>query len=66
MQEIRIKLWRHDKDDWSIELHGRLHKHISSVTVDQLAEYALVAAQQELDQTGPRALRLVAVQRSVN
>jgi hypothetical protein len=49
MQEIRIKLWHHDEEnDWSAEVYGRLHKHISSETVDELVEYVLVAAQQAL------------------
>lgn len=49
MQEIKIKLWRHTEDqDWSAEVHGRLHEHISTKTVDELVEYALVATQQAL------------------
>ena len=49
MREIRIKLWRHnDENDWSAEVYGRLHKHISTETVDELVEYVLVAAQQAL------------------
>jgi hypothetical protein len=52
MQEIKIKLWRHnDKNDWSAEVYGRLHKHISTETVDELVEYVLVAAQQALLET---------------
>jgi 3-oxoacyl-(acyl-carrier-protein) synthase len=49
MQEINIKLWRHmEEQDWSAEVHGRLHEHISTKTVDELAEYVVVAAQQAL------------------
>jgi hypothetical protein len=49
VQEIKIKLWRHTNErDWSAEVHGRLHKHISAKTVDEMVEYALVAAQQAL------------------
>jgi hypothetical protein len=49
MQEINLKLWRHSEEqDWSAEIHGRLHKHISTKTVNELAEYVLVAAQQAL------------------
>jgi hypothetical protein len=49
MQEFKIKLWRHDEEkDWSVEVHGRLHEHVSSTTVDELVEYALVAAQHAL------------------
>jgi hypothetical protein len=49
MQEIKIKLWRHaEEKDWSAEVYGRLHKHISIRTVDELVEYVMVAAQQAL------------------
>jgi hypothetical protein len=49
MQEIKIKLWRHTAEkDWSAEVYGKLHKHISTKTVDELVEYVLVATQQAL------------------
>jgi hypothetical protein len=49
MQEIKIKLWRHTEEkDWSAEVYGKLHKHISAKTVDELVEYVVVAAQQAL------------------
>jgi hypothetical protein len=49
MQEIKIKLWHHTEEkDWSAEVYGKLHKHISTETVDELVEYVLVAAQQVL------------------
>jgi hypothetical protein len=49
MQEIEIKLWRHDEEeDWSIEVNGKLYQHVSATTVDELVEYALVAAEQAL------------------
>jgi hypothetical protein len=49
MQEIKIKLWRHTEEkDWSAEVYGKLHEHISAKTVDELVEYVVVAAQQAL------------------
>ena len=49
MREIKIKLWRHDEEkDWSAEVYGKRHIHISTKTVDELVEYVLVAAQQAL------------------
>lgn len=49
MQEVKLKLWRNiEGDDWSIEILGRLHSHVSTTTVGELVEYALVAAQQAL------------------
>jgi hypothetical protein len=42
MHEINIKLWRHrEEQDWSAEVHGRRHEHISTKTVDELVEYVL-------------------------
>jgi hypothetical protein len=49
MQEIKINLWRHaEEKDWSAEVYGKLHKHISTKIVDELVGYVLVAAQQAL------------------
>jgi hypothetical protein len=49
MQEIKIKLLHHgEEQDWSIEVDGRLHAHVSATTIDELVEYALIAAQQAL------------------
>jgi hypothetical protein len=49
MQEIHIKLWRHiEAQDWSAEVDGRLHEHVSTTTVNEFVEYVLVAAQQAL------------------
>ena len=46
MQEINIKLWRHNEEkDWSVEVSAKLHKHVSTKT---LAKYVLAAAQQAL------------------
>ena len=52
-----IKLWRHaEENDWSVEVGGRLHKHVSTKTVDELVEYVLVAAQQALlARNGPKS-----------
>jgi hypothetical protein len=49
MQEIHIILWRHEEEDnWSIQIDGKFHKHISAKTIDELTEYAVVAAEQAL------------------
>jgi hypothetical protein len=49
MQEIKIKLWRHPESmDWSVEVLGRRYEHVSSDTVNDLVEYALVASQEWL------------------
>ena len=47
MQEINITLWRHEQEEnWSVEINGKFHTHVSTKTVDDLVEYALVAAQE--------------------
>ena len=49
MREINITLWYHDEEnDWSVEVNGRLHAHVSATTVDELVEYALIEVQQAL------------------
>ena len=55
MQKINIKLWRHEEvKDWSVEVDGELHRHVSTKTVDELVEYALVAAQEaEMEREAP-------------
>jgi hypothetical protein len=53
--EIKIKLWHHNEEnDWSAEVCGRMHKHVSTETVDDLVEYVLVAAQQALLESDAR------------
>jgi hypothetical protein len=49
MREIHIILWRHEEEDnWSVQIEGRFYKHISATTIDELTEYAVVAAEQAL------------------
>jgi hypothetical protein len=49
MEEVNISLSRnHSEQDWRVEIDGRLHDHVSTETLDDLAEHALAAAQQRL------------------
>jgi hypothetical protein len=49
MESINILLNRNQtQQDWSIEIDGIQHNHVSSTTLDDLIDYALVAAQQNL------------------
>jgi hypothetical protein len=49
MEAISISLSRnHAEQDWSIEIDGTLYDHISTRTLDDLVEYAVVVAQQNL------------------
>lgn len=48
MQKIDITLWVNGADDWSVELNGLLHEHISSQVVEDLVECALIVAEKRL------------------
>jgi hypothetical protein len=49
METISIVLHRnHTQQDWSVEIDGTQHNHVSSATLDDLIDYALAAAQQNL------------------
>jgi len=49
MEAMTIRLSRNQSEqDWSVEIDGRLHEHISTRDLDDLVEYALVVAQQSL------------------
>jgi hypothetical protein len=55
MQEINIRLSLNETDQsWTLELNGKVYSNISDEAVDDLVDYAMVAAQQalrdELDQ----------------
>jgi hypothetical protein len=45
MEPITIWLSRNKSEqDWSVEIDGSLHKHISTITLDDLIEYTLIVA----------------------
>jgi hypothetical protein len=49
MEAINISLSRnYSERDWSVEIDGHLYGHISTRTLGDLIDYALVAAQQNL------------------
>ena len=49
MEAINIELFRNQREqDWSVQIDGNRYDHVSSQTLDELIEYALVAAQQNL------------------
>jgi hypothetical protein len=54
MENISIVLrHNHTQKDWSVEIDGIQHNHVSAATLDDLIEYALVSAEQSL--LGPEA-----------
>jgi hypothetical protein len=51
MREIHIKLRRNDESkDWSMEINGRLHEHVSDEGLTDLVEGALIVAATSLMQ----------------
>ena len=49
MEAINIALSRNFREkDWSVEIDGKRHEHVSTDTLDDLVDYALIAAQQNL------------------
>jgi hypothetical protein len=49
VEAINITLSRNFAEkDWSVEIDGILYDHISTKTLDDLVEYALIATQQSL------------------
>jgi hypothetical protein len=49
MREIHIKLQRNDElKDWSMEINGRLHEHVSDAGLTDLMEGALIVAAKSL------------------
>jgi hypothetical protein len=48
MQQLDVRLWINGADDWSVELNGLRHEHISSQVVEDLVECALILAEKPL------------------
>jgi hypothetical protein len=49
MREIHIKLQRNDElKDWSMEINGRLHEHVTDEGLTDLMEGALIVAAKSL------------------
>jgi hypothetical protein len=52
MREINIKLFRNEElHDWSMEINGRFHEHISNEGLTDLVEGALIVAAKSLIQS---------------
>jgi hypothetical protein len=56
MGEINIKLLRNEElKDWSMEINGRLHEHVSDEGLTDLVEGALIVAAKSLIQSSGNA-----------
>jgi hypothetical protein len=54
MQEINIKIWLNAVDDWSIEINGLRHDHISSQIMEAFVETSMVMAEKSLIEAASR------------
>ncbi len=48
MQEIKIKIWLNSADDWSIEINGLRHDHVSSQIMEAFVETSMIMAEKSL------------------
>jgi hypothetical protein len=49
MKELKIGLWHDDEAlDWSIEINGQRHEHVTSEILEALVECALIVAETSL------------------
>lgn len=57
MEEICITLWW-DKQgrDWNLEINGHVHMHLTSQSVEDLVEAAVITAEQVIEETTIRSL----------
>jgi hypothetical protein len=50
-QRVEIKMWLNDDSlDWSVEINGQRHEHVTSEIMEALVECALIVAQTSLTQ----------------
>ena len=45
MQTVDMRILYHAENDWSVRISGKLHSHVSSGTLEDLIEYALLAVE---------------------
>ena len=45
MKTVEMVILYHAENDWSVRISGKQHSHVSSATLDNLIEYALVAVE---------------------
>jgi hypothetical protein len=57
MEEIRIRLWRDEQcQDWHVEINGLRHMHVTSQSMEDLVEAAVIAAEHVIEQATLRGL----------
>jgi hypothetical protein len=57
MEEIWITLWRDEQGkDWNVEINGHVHMHLTSQSVEDLVEAAVINAEQVIEEAAIRGL----------
>jgi hypothetical protein len=60
MKRLKIDLWLNDEAlDWSLEINGQHHEHITSEIVEALVECALIVAENSLTRAVASATQVV-------
>ena len=54
MQEINIRIWLNETQDWSIEINGLRHEHVSTHVMEDLVEAAMIVAENSLSEAATR------------
>jgi hypothetical protein len=54
MQETNIKIWLNAAHDWSIEINGLRHDHVSSQIMEAFVETSMVMAEKSLIEAASR------------
>jgi hypothetical protein len=57
MEEIRIRLWLDEQcQDWHVEINGRRYTHVTSQSMEDLIEAAVITAENVIEQATLRGL----------
>jgi hypothetical protein len=49
MKEINLQIWRNEEaGDWSIAINGLRHEHVTSQTLEDLVEHAVIVTEKSL------------------
>jgi hypothetical protein len=57
MRELVIKTTLTDKQDWSIEINGRLYEHISAEIMEELVVTAVIETEMTLTELATKTIQ---------
>ena len=57
MKTIKIQMWSNlEASDWSIEINGLRHEHVTSEILEDLVECAIIVAERSLTEASTSAM----------